>query len=65
MRQSEQLAALDGLIASKARKVERAAHELRALVRQRQQLVSEPTPQTEDTDATEKASQDRSHAAAY
>ena len=67
MRREEQLVALDGLIATKARKVEREVRELRALVRQRQQLVSETTSQ-EDTDGTdqgqEEAAGHRAHAAA-
>jgi hypothetical protein len=60
----EQLAALDRLIASKARKVEREARELRALVRQREQLASETTRSTEDTDGKEEARLDRSLASA-
>lgn len=60
MRRNEQLAALDGLIASKARKVERAAHELRALIRQRMELASEPTSQ-EDTDGTATEQEDTRH----
>lgn len=56
----EHLRTLDRLIASKARKAERVCRELRALVRQREQLVSD-TPETEDTDVT-KARTDHAYA---
>jgi hypothetical protein len=68
VRANEQLAALDGLIARKARKIEREVHELRALVRQRGELTTETT-ETEDTDGTDQAEEEEAaghhaHAAA-
>lgn len=66
---SPELERLDNLIASKMRKLERAAHEIRSLLRQRRDLASAlrggaPDTSEEDTENAEDRAIRSSHALA-